>query len=115
MKVSEIMPHGKVKWFNDSKGYGFIARDEDDANVFVHYSSIEGQGFRSLVEGQEVEYDEQAGPKGLFAARVIPPAPSFELSDRKAQNSTDVEVEEVERFRRLRFQRRTSTDFHEKV
>jgi cold shock protein len=68
-----IMALGTVKWFNDSKGYGFISRQPDGADVFVHYSSIQGDGFRSLAEGQTVEYDEADGPKGLFAARVLPP------------------------------------------
>ncbi len=67
------MALGTVKWFNDSKGYGFISRQPDGADVFVHYSSIQGDGFRSLAEGQTVEYDEANGPKGLFAARVVPP------------------------------------------
>ena len=67
------MALGTVKWFNDSKGYGFISRQPDGADVFVHYSSIQGDGFRSLAEGQTVEYDEADGPKGLFAARVLPP------------------------------------------
>jgi CspA family cold shock protein len=60
---------GKVKWFNDAKGYGFITHT-DGRDVFVHYSSIEGEGFRSLNQGQEVEYDCQEGPKGLHASRV---------------------------------------------
>ena len=64
------MAQGTVKWFNDAKGYGFISRAEDDRDVFVHYSSIQGDGFRTLVQGQPVEYDEQMGPKGLFAAGV---------------------------------------------
>jgi cold shock protein len=68
------MAQGTVKWFNDLKGYGFISRQPDGADVFVHYSSIEGAGFRSLAEGQAVEYDEANGPKGLFAARVLPPS-----------------------------------------
>jgi CspA family cold shock protein len=63
------MANGTVKWFNDAKGYGFIMRD-DGRDVFVHYSSIEGDGFRTLNQGQAVEYDEQEGPKGLFALRV---------------------------------------------
>lgn len=63
------MANGTVKWFNDAKGYGFIMR-EDGRDVFVHYSSIEGDGFRTLNQGQAVEYDEQEGPKGLFALRV---------------------------------------------
>ena len=64
------MAQGTVKWFNDAKGYGFISRAEDGRDVFVHYSSIQGDGFRTLVQGQSVEYDEEMGPKGLFAAGV---------------------------------------------
>jgi cold shock protein len=63
------MSHGKVKWFNDAKGYGFITH-EDGRDVFVHYSSIEGEGFRSLTQGQEVEYEAEEGPKGLHASLV---------------------------------------------
>lgn len=63
------MSVGKVKWFNDAKGYGFIAH-EDGRDVFVHYSSIEGDGFRSLNQGQEVEYEVTEGPKGLHASTV---------------------------------------------
>jgi CspA family cold shock protein len=64
------MAQGTVKWFNDAKGYGFISRAEDGRDVFVHYSSIQGDGFRTLVQGQSVEYDENMGPKGLFASGV---------------------------------------------
>lgn len=60
---------GKVKWFNDAKGYGFIMH-EDGRDVFVHYSSIEGDGFRTLTQGQEVEYEAEEGPKGLHASMV---------------------------------------------
>ena len=63
------MANGTVKWFNDAKGYGFIMR-EDGQDVFVHYSSIEGDGFRTLNQGQLVAYEEQEGPKGLYALRV---------------------------------------------
>ena len=65
------MALGTVKWFNDAKGYGFISRTPDAKDVFVHYSSISGEGFRTLVQGQTVEYDEATGPKGLFAAKVL--------------------------------------------
>jgi CspA family cold shock protein len=65
------MALGTVKWFNDAKGYGFISRADDGKDVFVHYSSISGDGFRTLNQGQTVEYDEATGPKGLFAARVL--------------------------------------------
>ena len=63
------MNEGKVKWFNDSKGYGFIEKDEG-GDVFVHFSEIAGGGFRTLEEGQRVEFDEEQGPKGLQAKNV---------------------------------------------
>jgi CspA family cold shock protein len=61
--------NGKVKWFNGSKGYGFIERD-GGADVFVHFSAIQGDGFRNLEEGQQVEFTVEQGPKGLQAANV---------------------------------------------
>ena len=60
---------GTVKWFNGTKGYGFIAR-ENGPDVFVHYSAIRGSGFRSLEEGQKVEFNVEQGPKGLQASNV---------------------------------------------
>jgi CspA family cold shock protein len=66
------MALGTVKWFNDSKGFGFI-RVEGDADVFVHYSQIEGDGFRTLEEGQAVQFELRDGPKGKFAERVTRP------------------------------------------
>jgi CspA family cold shock protein len=60
---------GTVKWFNNSKGYGFISREGGD-DVFVHYSAVEGEGFRTLTEGQQVEFEVEQGPKGLQAVRV---------------------------------------------
>jgi CspA family cold shock protein len=63
------MATGKVKWFNDAKGYGFIARD-DGPDVFVHHTAILQEGFRSLGEGQDVEFEIIDGPKGLQAANV---------------------------------------------
>ena len=62
---------GTVKWFNGSKGYGFIER-EGGADVFVHFSAIQSDGFRSLEEGQQVEFEVEQGPKGLQAANVTP-------------------------------------------
>jgi CspA family cold shock protein len=65
------MATGKVKWFNDAKGFGFIARD-DGPDLFVHHTAIVADGFRSLTEGQPVEFDVTEGPKGLQAVNVRP-------------------------------------------
>ncbi|HCO02725.1 MAG TPA: cold-shock protein [Actinobacteria bacterium] len=65
------MAQGKVKWFSNEKGYGFIERP-DGEDVFVHFSAIAGDGYRSLNEGQDVEFDVQDGPKGKQAANVRP-------------------------------------------
>jgi CspA family cold shock protein len=63
------MASGLVKWFNDAKGYGFITQ-EDGQDVFVHYSAIQASGFRSLAEGDRVEFEVTRGPKGLQASNV---------------------------------------------
>ncbi len=63
---------GTVKWFNAEKGFGFIAQPDGGADVFVHHSAIQMSGYRSLEEGQRVEFDLQEGPKGLMAANVKP-------------------------------------------
>jgi len=62
---------GTVKWFNDAKGFGFISPEAGDRDCFVHYSAIEGDGFRSLAEGDRVEFDLVDGPKGPAAENVI--------------------------------------------
>ena len=64
------MAKGVVKWFNDNKGFGFIEQ-ENGADVFVHFSSIQGEGFKSLAEGQAVSFDIVQGAKGLQAANVV--------------------------------------------
>ena len=66
------MATGTVKWFNESKGYGFIAQDAGGSDVFVHFSAIQGSGFRTLAEGQKVTFEIQQGPKGPQAANVVP-------------------------------------------
>ncbi|HET7431446.1 MAG TPA: cold-shock protein [Nocardioides sp.] len=64
------MAQGTVKWFNGEKGFGFIAQADGGDDVFVHYSEIEGQGFKNLDEGQQVEFEVTQGPKGPQATRV---------------------------------------------
>ncbi|HAK60017.1 MAG TPA: cold-shock protein [Nitrospiraceae bacterium] len=64
------MPNGTVKWFNDSKGYGFITTDEGQ-DIFVHYSAVQGEGFKSLAEGDSVSFDVEKGPKGDQAVNVV--------------------------------------------
>jgi len=63
------MAQGSVKWFNDAKGFGFISQ-ENGEDVFVHFSAIQAQGFKSLAEGDKVEFEVTRGPKGLQAANV---------------------------------------------
>ena len=68
------MATGTVKWFNDAKGYGFIAPDEGGKDVFVHHSQILGSGFKSLAEGARVEFEPREGAKGQEATNVAPTA-----------------------------------------
>ena len=63
---------GTVKWFNDSKGFGFLTRDDGQKDVFVHFSAIQGEGVKSLVEGQKVEFEVVESPKGPAAENVVP-------------------------------------------
>jgi cold shock protein len=66
------MSTGTVKWFNESKGFGFITPEDGSKDVFVHFSAIEASGFRTLAEGQQVSFEVTNGPKGLAAANVKP-------------------------------------------
>jgi CspA family cold shock protein len=66
------MSTGTVKWFNDAKGYGFITPDDGGKDLFAHFSAIQGNGFRSLSEGQKVTFDKTTGPKGEQASNIRP-------------------------------------------
>ncbi|MBI4666737.1 MAG: cold shock domain-containing protein [Nitrospinae bacterium] len=65
------MATGKVKWFNNAKGYGFIKEEERDGDVFVHYTAISGEGYKTLQDGQPVQFEIFEGPKGLHAKNVM--------------------------------------------
>src|SRR6266567_1052150 len=71
-RVQTVMATGSVKWFNDAKGFGFITQDSGGEDVFCHHTAIQADGFRTLAEGQKVEFDVTKGPKGLQAANVRP-------------------------------------------
>ncbi|MDH5183228.1 MAG: cold-shock protein [Gammaproteobacteria bacterium] len=66
------MATGTVKWFNESKGFGFISQDDGGADVFVHFNAIQGSGFKTLAEGQAVTFEVENGPKGPQASNVVP-------------------------------------------
>ncbi|WP_194755705.1 cold shock domain-containing protein CspD [Aliidiomarina indica] len=66
------MATGKVKWFNNSKGFGFIESTDRSGDIFAHYSTIQMEGYRTLKAGQEVDFELEEGPKGLHATQIVP-------------------------------------------
>lgn len=66
------MPQGKVKWFNNAKGYGFIIEDGEDEDLFVHFSSIQMEGYKTLKAGQAVHFEKQPSDKGIHAVNIVP-------------------------------------------
>ena len=93
------MANGKVKWFNNAKGYGFILPDSGESDLFVHYSSIEMSGYRTLKAGQDVEFDMQEGPKGYHAVNIRtqedPDADMDAEAGAQAESEPDAETELV--------------------
>ncbi len=67
-----LVETGTVKWFNDSKGFGFITPDKGGDDLFAHFSEVRGTGFKTLAEGQKVSYETKRGPKGLQASNITP-------------------------------------------
>ena len=88
------MATGKVKWFNNAKGYGFILPDEGGDDLFAHYSSIQMNGYKTLKAGQVVSYDTIKGDKGLHAINIVAPSEEHPISSSNA-NSTVLEPEET--------------------
>ena len=91
---------GVIKWFNDAKGFGFIEH-ETGRDVFVHYSVIEQEGFKTLKDGEEVEYELKEGDKGLHATKVVRVnaptkiAPAAQATSTEAEQSTKIEIEKI--------------------
>jgi CspA family cold shock protein len=88
------MAIGKVKWFNNAKGYGFVIADSGGEDLFVHYSAIQMDGYKTLKAGQGVEFDIEHGPKGLHAVNIR----SSEVETPPATVATDTRSREAERF-----------------
>jgi CspA family cold shock protein len=93
------MPLGRVKWFNNAKGYGFVLPEGGGEDLFVHYSSIQMEGYKTLKAGQPVEYDLQAGPKGMHAVniRALEDAPGEPLPRAAVEAAAQAAVEEARR------------------
>ncbi len=75
------MATGVVKWFNNAKGFGFVSPDEGGEDIFAHFSAIDMEGYKSLKQGQKVEFDVTEGPKGLFASKIRLAESETELAD----------------------------------
>ena len=91
------MANGKVKWFNNAKGYGFILPDSGEADLFVHYSSIEMSGYKTLKAGQDVEFDMQEGPKGFHAVNIRAQQGADADAEIEDQAEVDSEIDDTPR------------------
>ncbi len=85
------MPQGKVKWFNNAKGYGFIIEDGEDEDLFVHFSSIQMEGYKTLKAGQAVTFDKQPSDKGIHAVNIVPSDKTPAQSDVKQESGQESE------------------------
>lgn len=92
-KGGEVMPTGTVKWFNNAKGYGFILPEDDDSDVFAHYSAIEMDGYKTLKAGQRVDFELVDGDKGKHAANIT--VSKSEADSRPSDTGDKIESDEV--------------------
>jgi len=83
------MPQGKVKWFNNAKGYGFVIEDGGSEDLFVHFSSIQMEGYKTLKAGQAVTFDKKPGDKGTHAVNIVPHETHQKASDDKHGDKSD--------------------------
>lgn len=81
------MHQGKVKWFNNAKGYGFIIEEGEDEDLFAHFSAIQMEGYKTLKAGQQVEFEKQPSDKGIHAVNIVPHEAPGRKSDRRDANT----------------------------
>ena len=92
------MPQGKVKWFNNAKGYGFIIEDGESEDLFVHFSSIQMEGYKTLKAGQAVQFEKQPSEKGIHAVNIVPVEDKSQEAEAKSPKSRTEPEQERKRF-----------------